>query len=289
MEVAAADHPAAAGGDRGLVGDPATREDERVVGRRVELDVEDAPQVVERVAHRAVDLRDAAERVRVLHLVVVPVVAGLERAVAEEVPKLGGDGDLARMRPGELVRGGERHIRAQQGLDAHRPDDARGPDQSVRVGQDERPDRTHHLGPVEERQAFLGLERQRLEAGFAQRQHRRHERAADLHLAPADEGQRQVRERREVPGRPDAPLLGDDRMDAQAQEVEEAIDEQGPAAAVTQRERVGPQQEHRPDDLAREGGADPGRMAHQQVLLETTGVGRGDRVEASAPNPVVTP
>ena len=170
-------------------------------------------------------------------------------------------------------------------LDAHRPDDARGPDQAVRVGQDERPDRAHHLGPVEERQAFLGLERERLEAGFAQREHRRHERAADLHLAPTDERQRQVRERREVAGGADAPLLGHDRMDAQAQEVEEAIDEQWPAAAVTQCERVGPQQEHRPDDLAWERRADPGRVAHQEVLLETTGVGRRDRGRGERPEP----
>ena len=79
VEVAAADHPAAAGRDRVDVGDPAAREDERVVGRRVELDVEDAAQVVERVADRAVDLRHAAQRVRVLDLVGVAVMAGLQR------------------------------------------------------------------------------------------------------------------------------------------------------------------------------------------------------------------
>ena len=96
VEVAAADHPAAAGRDGVLVGDPAAREDERVVGRRVELDVEDAPEVVERVPHGAVDLRDAAQRIRVLDLVGVAVVAGLEPAVAEQMTKLGGDRDLAR-------------------------------------------------------------------------------------------------------------------------------------------------------------------------------------------------
>ena len=39
------------------IGHAAAGEDERVVGRRVELDVEDPPEVVERVAHRAMDLR----------------------------------------------------------------------------------------------------------------------------------------------------------------------------------------------------------------------------------------
>ena len=65
-------------------------------------------------------------------------------------------------------------------------------------------------------------------------------RAADLHLAATDERQRQVGERREVARRPDAPLLGHDRMDAQAQEVEQPVDEERPAAAVAERERVGP-------------------------------------------------
>ena len=75
-----------------LVGDAAAGEDERVVGRRVELDVEDAPQVVERVADRAVDLRDAAQRVRVLDLVGVAVMAGLQR-------RCRGAGGGARRRP----------------------------------------------------------------------------------------------------------------------------------------------------------------------------------------------
>ena len=241
--------------------------------------------MVERVAHRAVDLRDAAQRVRILDLVVVPVVAGLERAVAQQVAELGGDRDLAGMRAGQLVGGRERHVRAQQRLDAHRPDHARGPDQAVRVGQDERPDGAHHLRPVEEREPFLGLERQRLQAGLAQRQHGRHDRAADLHLAATDERQRQVGERREVAGGPDAPLLGHDRMDAQAQEVEQPVDEERPAAAVTEGERVGPEQEHRPDDLAREGRADAGGVAHQQVLLEPAGVGRRDRGRGQRPEP----
>ena len=103
VEVAAADHPPAAGRHRVLGRDPALREHERVVGRAVHLDVEDPSEVVERVADRAVDLRHAAQRVRVLDLVARRLVGGLEAGVAEEVAELGGDGDLAGVRPGELV------------------------------------------------------------------------------------------------------------------------------------------------------------------------------------------
>ena len=123
------------------VGDAAAGEDERVVGRRVELDVEDPAQVVERVAHGAVDLRHAAQRVRVLDLVRSSRDGPLEPAVAQQVAQLGGDGDLARVRPGELVGRGERDVRARA---APRRDmrggDARGPDQPVGVGQEQRPD-----------------------------------------------------------------------------------------------------------------------------------------------------
>ncbi len=48
-------------------------EDERVVGGGVQLDVEDAAHEFDRVVHHAVDLRHAAQRVRVLHAAAVPV------------------------------------------------------------------------------------------------------------------------------------------------------------------------------------------------------------------------
>ncbi len=180
------------------------------------------------------------------------------------------------MRPGLLVRGGERDVRAEQRLDAHGRCDTGGPGEAIRVGQEKRPDRAHHLGAVEQGEAFLGLEGQRLQPGLAQRDHRRHHGPVVFHLAAADEWQRKVRERREIARRPDAPLLRDDRVDPQAKEVEQPVDEQRPAAAVAERERVGPQQQHRPDDLARERRPDAGRVAHQEVLLEAPSVGRLD-------------
>ena len=129
--------------------------------------------MIERVAHRPVDLRDAAQRVRILDLVRVRVVALLEGAVAEEVAQLRGHGDLAGMRPGQLVGGGKGDVRPEQRLDAHRRGHARGARQPVRVREQQRADRAHHLGPVEQREALLGLERQRLETHLAQRDQRR--------------------------------------------------------------------------------------------------------------------
>src|SRR4051812_28344035 len=70
VEVATADDSAAARRECQCVGDATAGEYERVVRRRVEFDVEDSAEMIQRVTDGAVDLRDAAERVRVLDLVV---------------------------------------------------------------------------------------------------------------------------------------------------------------------------------------------------------------------------
>ncbi len=113
VEVPAADDEPPAGGHRGLVDDAALRKHQRIVGCAVHLDVEDAPQVVEGVPDRAVDLRHATKRVRILDLVSIALVPGLERRVPKQVTQLCRDRDLARVRAGQLVGGGERDVRAK--------------------------------------------------------------------------------------------------------------------------------------------------------------------------------
>ena len=71
-------------------------------------------------------LRDASERVRVLDLVGIGVVALLERGSRQKGSHLGGDGRLARVRSRAMVGSRERHVRPEQRLDAHRRDDACG-------------------------------------------------------------------------------------------------------------------------------------------------------------------
>ena len=71
VEVAAADDEAVPGRQGVLRHVAASGEDERIVGRGVHLDVEDAVEVVEGVAGGAVDLGHAADRVGVLDAVAV--------------------------------------------------------------------------------------------------------------------------------------------------------------------------------------------------------------------------
>ncbi len=224
--------------------------------------------MVEGVLDGPVDLRHAAQRVRVLDLVDRIVVAALELAVAQEMAELSGHRDLARVRSGQLVGRGEGDVRPEQRLDAHGGSDRCGPHEPVRVREQERPDRAHQLRAVEQRETLLRSELQWFERDGAEGLGGRHDLARDLDLAAPDERQRQVGQGREVPRRPDAALLGHDRVDAVGQHREEPVDDQRATAAVAKGERVGPQQQHRADHLPRERSPDAGRVAHQQAALE---------------------
>ena len=207
-----------------------------------------------------------------------PWCARLQAGAAQQVAELGRDRDLPRVRPGELVRRGERDLGAEQRLDGHRRGDRRGPEQPLRVRGDQRAERAHQLRPVEQRQALLRPERERLETGVAQGVRRRHDPPVDLDLAPPDERQREVGERREVARRADAPLLRHDRVDAPRQELADPVDEQRPAARVTERQRVRAQQQHRAHDLARERPPDARGVRGDEVRLEPGRVpGRDER------------
>ena len=181
------------------------------------------------------------------------------------------------MGPGELVRRRERDVGPEQGLDAHRRGHARRCPQAVGIGQEQRADRGHQLGPVEEREALLGAEHERFQAGCAEGDERRHDLAVHLHLAPADQRQGEVGQRREVARCAHGPLGRNERVDPSREEREQPLDHDcGATAAVAERQGVGAEQEHRPDDLAVKRSADARRVAHQEVLLEPFGIRRGD-------------
>ena len=131
----------------------------------------------------------------------------------------------------------------------------------------------------------FGLQDQRLETDLAQGDQGGHDRATELDLAATDERQREMGQRGEVTRGAEAPLLRHDRMNAGLEEGQQAVHEQRPAAAVPEREGIGPEQQHRPNDLAREGGTHACRVAHQEVLLEALGVLGSDRDHGQVAEP----
>ena len=218
---------------------------------------------------------------------------GLERRVAEEVAQLGGDRDLAGMRPGELVGRGERDVRAEQRLDAASPrrrSPSRRADRRRRAAS--APSARHQLRPVEEGEPLLRLERRAARARpRASATSAGHAPAAELDLAAPDQRQREMGQRREVAGRADA-SPAPARPDGCRRRGRRAGDRRAPAGSRCGRARAcSPGAGASPGrSRAASGAPDARGVAHQEVLLEARGVGRRDRTaSARAPNPVVTP
>ena len=223
----------------------------------------------------------AAQRVRVLDLVGRGVMAALELAVAQEMAELPGDGDLARMRPRELVGRGEGDVRAEQRLDAHRGHDRRGPHQPIGVGEQERPDRAHQLRAVEQREALLRPELQRLEA-----EHRGGRRAAGTTWPSTStwprpmSGSARWASGARSPDAPTLPCSGTTGWMPCARNARRRSTINGrqplwPSASVLARSR----------SIARtisrgNGAPDAGRVAHQQPALELGLIGRGRRTSS---------
>ncbi len=84
-----------------------------------------------------------------------------------------------------------------------------------------RRDRRHELRAVDEREAFLGAEHDRLQAGTLERNGARQSLVAVIRFSFADERQRHMRERRKIAAGADGALRGYDRRDAVPQACRE--------------------------------------------------------------------
>ena len=204
-------------------------EDERVVGDRVDLDLEHPANVGERVARRAVDLGHAAQRVGVLDLAAVRVALRDPARVPEERPQPGRRRALAGMGPGvvDAPRRAPRACPACASSDIAPATSARL-DQPLRAEERERADRGHGLGAVDERDAFLRRELERLDPGRGQRLARRHPAAVPPRLPLADQREPEMGERGQVAARAHRSLRRDPRPDARVQVVEDPLAEDRP-------------------------------------------------------------
>ena len=155
---------------------------------------------VERVAAGAVHLRDAAQRVGVLHLVAVEVAEhdgapGGGSAHVGRRDQLAGDGT---QRLDALLEGADG---GAQALQAHRADQVGGVQERLAVGHQHAADGGHELGAVQEAEALFGLEGDGREPGGLQgRPARLAPPVLGQQLALAHHRQHEVRGRGEVAG-----------------------------------------------------------------------------------------
>ena len=161
----------------------------------------------------------------------------------------------------------------EQRLDGHRRRHARGPHQPVGVGQQQGADRAHHLRPVEEREALLRLEDERLEAGRRERLGRPARPSPSTSTSPRPmSGSARWASGARSPDAPTLPCSGTTGWMPFASSARIASTTTGrqplwPSARVFARSR----------SIARtisrgNGAPDAGRVAHQQVLLELAGL-----------------
>src|SRR5207302_10658134 len=111
----------------------------------------------------------------------------------------------------------------------------------------------HDGGPVDDREALLRLEDERLEVrlreGLVAGQHV----SVDLRLAFADQDQAEMGEGRQVPARAEGSAGGDHRMHAAVQELEGPGHEDPSYAGIAHRERVRAEEEGGADLVPAEG------------------------------------
>ena len=188
------------------------------------------------------------------------------------------------------ICGQEAVARALERLDRERAGNVGRLGEPPRADDSKRGECAHELGPVHEREPFLGLEAKRLEPRPGERVGAREKLPADPCPSLADERQREMRQRSEVAARPDRASARHLRQDTVLETIEQPLGDLRASPGVALRKRVRAHEQRRADDLVRIGLADAASMAAQQV-----GAGaprpapRARASETKRPNPVVTP
>ena len=241
------------------------REDVRVVGGRVDFVLDHGLDIQDVVFDCAVDLRDAAEAVRVLDVLLRPAD---EFAALEHLHETLAREDLAHMRAELVGQREERLDTAVVGVKRHGPDEVR-PFRKAH-GLEDGPDsvRAHELRAVEQRQALLGLEGDRLPALFGPHFSGRTNAALVQHLAQPDQRQAHVRERREIAGRSERTLLVHDRQHVFVEHVDQPLHGLQLYARMPVRQALRLQEQHQLHDLRTDGRAGAASVRNHQVVLQ---------------------
>jgi hypothetical protein len=233
VEVAAREDVASlgfAGLELGLSDLAFVREDQRVIDGGIHLDLKNLARVGQRVSHGSVDLRDATQGVRILDTGAVAMTFA-KGAALHHATQIRGDLDLPGMRTGLMDARVEGDVGALQCIERYRSDDVSGVGECFGLEERERTDGEHGLGAVNERDGFLGFERDGLDSCGLESFGSCDGAAVESGEAFADEHLGEMGERCEVAAGPDGTLRGNDGMNAAIQHLAEGVDDDGADAA----------------------------------------------------------
>ncbi len=271
MEVAAGEH--------GAVVRRAGRwvwKNERIIGSGAGFDLEDRRDVGERTANGAVDLRHAAQAVGVLHAGAVFAVGFANLGVPKQRDKVRGGSELAGMRTGALNALVESGGRAHERIERHCAGDVSQADEAASARHGKRADSDHGLGAIEQRQAFLGGKRKRLEAGALQGFSAGDTLAVVEGFAFADDDESEMGERSKIAAGAHGAFLRDDGMDLGIEQANEQLGELDARTAESLGEHVGAKHQHGARFGLAERLAHAAGMAADQIGLELGEMVAGD-------------
>jgi hypothetical protein len=196
-------------------------------------------------------------------------VAGHHPASGEQGPQVGRRVGLARVRAQGLEVVGEHGVRAQQRLDAHGRGDVGRREEPAEVGEGQHQHAEHAVGAVDQRQALLLGQLDRRDPVGGQRLGGVPESpgaVADLSLA--HERQRHRRQRGQVAGASEGPVLVHDRREARVEHRGVGLRRLHPDAGASGGERREPEQHEGAHDLALHLRAGSGRVRADEAALE---------------------
>lgn len=242
-------------------------EDERVVGRGVDFDLQHGSRLLDYVAARAQNLGDATQRIGILHAVAT-LVAMHDSRILCQGPDVGGHDALPWVGTRGVDSGREGRHRAHEGLKAHASDHLRIQQEAASIDDGEAADGRHHLGAIDERESFLGLEDHGFQWHFCQGLRGGEDLATEFDAAEADEGKGHVRKGAEVAGCAYRAAAWYDRHQIGVEHLHESVDEKAAHAGAALEERVDADEHHGAHNLAGQGLADADGVAHEEVALQ---------------------
>jgi len=213
-------------------------------------------------------------------------VGGDERRVGQQRAHVRRRVLLPHLRPeGHEIRG-ERVVRPHEGLDGHRGREVGSGEEAGEVvaGQGEHAE--HPVGAVDEGEAFLFGQRDRLDAGRSHGLGRGAPLSGGVAHPPLpDQGERAVGERGEVPGAAERTVLVHDRRDPGVQQRPVGLGDDGPHPGPSCRHGREPEQHHGADHFALHLRARSGGVAADEALLELDPPLGGDVLRREGPEP----
>ena len=212
-------------------------QNERIVGRRIELHRDRSCDVAEEVSRGTVHLGRAPQRVRVLHLV-APLVRLVDGRSFEQPQDVGGGVVLASQGPKPVDLRQEARARSLESFERKCAGEVSALDEPLRAHRAERAERCHELRAVDQRQTFLGGEPRGLEVGGRKSLPAREQLSVEPGVALADERQSQVSKGREIATGTNRSTARHIRKDAPRQTLDEQLDRLDPRPRSPLRKRV---------------------------------------------------